>query len=129
MISYESKYKSKYRGTQIYHIIFHELMTAAKYRGTLTYQEIASLMNLPLTGSHMSKEVGQILGEISEDEHLNNRPMLSAIAVGVKGEPGEGFFDLAKTLGKAFDEDKEGKQIFWQNECKAVYDTWKTMLE
>ena len=28
------------------------------------------------------------------------RPMLSAIAVGVSGSPGDGFFGLAKTLGK-----------------------------
>lgn len=120
---------NKYRGTQIYHIIFHELITAAKYRGTVTYQEIASLMGLPLVGNYMGKEIGQILGEISEDENLHGRPMLSAVAVGVKAEPGGGFFELARELGKTFDVDKQSKQIFWQSERNAVYDTWKRKLE
>jgi hypothetical protein len=64
----------KYRGTPIYFLVYCELLTAARYRGTVTYQEIAQIMGLPLRGSHMGKEVGHLLGEIAEDEHCQNRP-------------------------------------------------------
>ena len=114
---------NKYRGTKEYSIVYSELITAARYRGLITYQEIAQLMGLPLDGSHMGKETGHILGEISEDEHLHGRPMLSAIAVGVSGSPGQGFFEAAKLLGKF----KTGidDSTFWEDERKSVYNTWK----
>jgi hypothetical protein len=60
-----------------------ELVRAAQYRGITTYQDIAVIMGLPIIGSHMGLETGQILGEISEDEVNVGRPMLSAIAVNV----------------------------------------------
>jgi len=117
---------SRYRGKKEYALIYTELTTAAKYRGTVTYQEIAQIMGLPLSGNHMSREVGWILGEISETELGNGRPMLSAIAIGVSGEPGPGFYNWARELGKLTSEDE---QSFWDNVCKAVYDTWKVKLQ
>lgn len=119
---------TKYRGSVIYHRVFYELMTAAKYRGTVTYQEIAQLMGLPMQGSYLAKETGQILGEISKDEVNNKRPMLSAVAVGVSGVPGTGFFDLARDLSMFTGSTKEEELQFWKNECKAVYETWKLQL-
>ena len=58
----------KYRGQKIYHIVYHELIMAARYHGVITYQEIARLMGLPKSGNFMGKELGEILGEISADE-------------------------------------------------------------
>ena len=58
--------QGKYRGKKEYSLVYTELITAAKYRGTVTYQEIAQIMGLPLSGNHMSREVGWVLGEISE---------------------------------------------------------------
>jgi hypothetical protein len=40
--------KDKYRGTTLYHLIHAELIAAARYRGTVTYQEIAQIMGLLL---------------------------------------------------------------------------------
>jgi hypothetical protein len=120
-------YKNKYRGTITYSKVYSELITAAKYRGTVTYQEIAMMMGLPLTGNLMGRETGQILGEISEYEVSNGRPMLSAIAVGVSGHPGDRFFAFAKDLGKMKPE--EDKRKFWQKECQAVYEVWKTEIK
>lgn len=60
--------KAKYRGTTKYFHVMAELVRAAQYRGLTTYQDIAVIMGLPLSGSHMGREVGQVLGEISEDE-------------------------------------------------------------
>ena len=116
-----------YRGTKEYTLIFVELITAAKYRGTITYQEIAKIIGLPLQGNLMGSRIGSLLGEISEDEVTHGRPMLSSVAVNTQRLPGPGFFALAKQLGKIRVGDDEKK--FWQAECKSVYDTWRVVLK
>lgn len=115
----------KYRGSKVYLLTYCELITAAQRRETVTYQEIASIAGLPPSGNYMGKEVGYLLGEISDDEHANGRPMLSAIAVNTQGKPGSGFFALARDLGKLQDATPEGEQQFWEKEKAAVYATWK----
>ena len=122
-----TKTKNTYRNTKEYAFIHAELITAAKYRGTVTYQEIAKIIGLPMKGNFMGSQIGHLLGEISEDEVTNKRPMLSAIAVGVSGEPGPGFFPLAKQLGKL--PDGMDKKTFWREQCKAVYETWGVVLK
>ncbi len=78
--------KDKYRGTPSYQLVYEELLSAAKSRGTVTYKKIAQIMDLPyLSGNYMSGEVGQILGEIAEDEYDQNRPLLTAVAVLTSG--------------------------------------------
>lgn len=118
--------KPKYRGTVEYALVYSELITAARYRGTVTYQEIAKLIGLPLTGNYMGSELGKILGEISEDEVSHGRPMLSVIAVDVKGFPHKGFYTWAKELGRQTDQTDEQ---FLADEEKAVYETWKVKLK
>ena len=115
---------NRYRGSREYLLVCAELVNAARYRGTLTYKTIASIMGLPPSGSHMGAETGWILGEISEDEVNLKRPMLSALVTKVNGSPGEGFFSLATELGKLQDDSEEGKRKFWQKEKEAVYETW-----
>ena len=116
----------KYRGSKEYFLAYSELITAARHSGTTTYQAIAQIMRLPLSGSHMGREIGQMLGEISEDEHRYGRPMLSAAAVGVDGRLGTGFFTLAKELGRLEQAaDPEAERQFWEKEKEAVYGAWK----
>lgn len=115
---------SKYRGTKEYLLVYAELINAARYRGTTTYQAVAEIMGLPLTGSNMGKQVGQMLGEISEEELGHGRPMLSAIAVGVNGVPGPGFYNWARKLGRLTDDSPEAEQEFLERETRAVYETW-----
>lgn len=118
--------KDKYRGTTKYFHVLAELVRAAQYRGVTTYQDIALIMGLPLSGSHMGKEVGHILGEISEDEVSAGRPMLSSVAVGVNGKAGPGFFALARELGRLSAKDLE--VAFWESERLATYDAWRRPL-
>ena len=73
----------------------------------------------------MAGQVGQILGEISEDEHRANRPMLSVVAVGSGGMPGEGFFGLARRLKKFSGSDPSSKRRFWATEQERVYKVWQ----
>ena len=116
---------SRYRGTIDYQRVTAELVTAARYRGTTTYQAIAILLGLPLRGSHMGREVGQVLGEISEDEHNAGRPMLSAVAVNAAGRPGPGFFALAEKFGRLNEgASKDEKIQFWEGERDNVHDLW-----
>ena len=119
----------KYRGTKEYALIYAELIRAARYRGTVTYQELADLVGLPLSGNHMSNELGGLLGSISEDEIARGRPMLSAIAVTVAGKPGGGFYGLARQTSKLASEHPADEQAFWEAERKAVYKTWQRTFE
>ena len=117
--------ESKYRGTQLYTLVLAELVTAAQYRGTTTYQQVAVIMGLPPMGNHMGREVGRILDEINKDEVQGGRPMLSAVVVNSTGVPSRGFYALAQELRRAGGgTDKE----IWERERAAVYDAWKRPL-
>jgi hypothetical protein len=118
--------KDKFRTKTVYFHVLAELVRAAQYRGSTTYQDIAVIMGLPATGSHMGKETGQILGEISEDEVAAGRPMLSSVAVGINGKPGSGFFLLARDLGLL--QPGEDETVFWQRQRDAAYQAWRRPL-
>ena len=115
----------KYREKKEYLLAISEIINAARYGGTTTYQAIALIAGLPLSGNHMGREVGHLLGEIVEDEVKRGRPMLSAVVVDSRGKVGPGFFSLAKDLGKLTDTSEEGKQKFYEQELKACYETWR----
>jgi hypothetical protein len=114
-----------HRGTNEYMLIYAELITAARYRGTVTYQELAELVGLPLQGIHMGAELGAYLGATAEDEVQQGRPMSSATTIRVTGKPGPGCFALAKELGKLNSDDEAVQQAFWEVEKHAVYETWQ----
>jgi alkylated DNA nucleotide flippase Atl1 len=122
-MSEEQRYK--YRGTIAYFKVYAALVHAAEHRGVVTYQEIAQIMGLPLSGSYMGSEVGRIVGLISEDEVAYGRPMLSALVVGVNGKPGKGFFDWARELGRLRGDRPEDEERFWEEEKQAVYEVWQ----
>ena len=83
---------------------------------------IVDVMQLE-AGVSMARELGLMLGVISEDEHVQGRPMLSAAAISKDNLPGDGFFSLAKSLGKKIGKNKDR---FWQAELKSLYDYWET---
>lgn len=121
--------ESRYRGKKKYYLVLAELITAARYKGKVTYQEIAKLIGLPLEGNYMGAEIGRLLGEISKDEVRYGRPMLSAIVVTTMGLPGPGFFQLARDLGRLRGNTRDEEMSFWQNETNAVHEAWKTVLK
>ena len=121
--------KPKYRGTKEYLLVYAELINAARCRGTVTYQEVAEIMGLPLSGSHMGAETGYMLGEISAEEVSHGRPMLSAIAVNTRGVPGPGFIPWAERLGRYKGSSKESEKKFWKEEEEAIYETWRKKLK
>jgi hypothetical protein len=115
--------ESKWYQSKEYYIAYSIMINAAQHQGLATYQEIAQAVGLPTGGNYMGAAVGELLGLISENEKEQERPMLSAIVVGVNGKPGEGFIPWAKKLG--FFQEGDDEDVFWENERQRVYEAWK----
>ena len=117
---------ASYRGSTTFVRVYEELVHAAQYGGRTTYQDIAVIMGLPMTGNYMGGQIGLILNEIVEDEMAAGRPMLSAVVVSSGGRPGPGFYALARECGRL----KTGvsDEAFRKAECEAVYAAWRRPL-
>lgn len=117
---------SKYRGRREYQLVYCKLLSAAQNGAEVPYMDVARILGITSPGNHMAREVGQVLGEISEDEHVAGRPMLSAVAVARDGYAGEGFYTLARTLGLLAAASTPADEIaFWMAEKRKVYEFWK----
>jgi hypothetical protein len=117
---------NNHSGTWQYFRVFSEIVSAARYRGTVTYQELADLIGLQTQGNYMANEIGEILDEINTDEEKLTHPILSAIVVDVDGEVGKGFYNWAIKHNKFQDDGgKEKRERFWKIETHRVYDVWK----
>jgi len=114
-----------YRRTPKYGLAYSALIMAAHSRSMLTYTGIARLAGLAQAGNPMATQVGRLVGEISEDEVTQGRPMLSALVVEKDtGQPGEGFFKLARDL-KIFDRtSKSAKRKFLSKEKSKLFTVW-----
>jgi hypothetical protein len=70
---------------------------------------------------YKSEAMDQLLGEISEEEHAAERPLLSAVVVRSDPDrpvPGPGFYRLARRLGSMPDQTDEVD--FWRAEFLRV---------
>ena len=114
----------EWKDTKEYFVTYSILINAARHSGFTSYQEIAQACGFPTAGSYMGSIIGNILGKISENELEHGRPFLSAIAVGVNGKPGKGFFDWAKQLGVV--KENQTEEDFFLQERKRIYEEWKT---
>lgn len=115
---------NKYRGSQLYLLVYCRLIQAAQQSQTIYYDEIRIMMGLK-PGNNAAKEVGWILGEISEEEHSLGRPMLSVVVVNQQNNmSSEGFYVLAHDLGKFTGTTDQDKANFWNSELQAVYAIW-----
>lgn len=115
---------SKYEGTTNYHLVYGELIAAARYGGLTNYTRVAKIGGLPVSGNAMGQQVGEVLGLIVRNELDEGRPMLSAVCVNSRGKPSEGFFELARTLKKFKGESRAEQDAFWRSELAAVYEAW-----
>jgi hypothetical protein len=89
--------EAKYRASKEYYLVYSELIRAAQYRCTTNYQAVADVLDIHTPGHHMSKETGQVVGALAEDEVQQGRPILSALCVSsVADLPGQEFFGLAE---------------------------------
>ena len=106
-------------------VIYEMLCDVAKAREVIYYSDIGALVRWNMASPGDRKRLADLLGEISSDEVSSGRPMLSALVVSKEfGVPLEGFFELAKSLGRydGVDGDK-----FWAVERDKAYEEWTGM--
>jgi hypothetical protein len=83
---------------------------------TLSYSDLATRIR-SITFDPHDRSFHHLLGQISVEEDAAGRGMLSALVVHKDdGMPGEGFFDLAQTLGR----DVSDKIRCWSQETLVV---------
>lgn len=97
------------------------LIERSKVRGMIPYSELV----LKISSIHIEahdQRLFHLLGEVSTEEHAEGRGMLTVIVVHKRGDmqPGPGFFDLAKKLGK----DTSDILNCWVAELKKVHGYW-----
>ena len=67
---------------------------------------------------------GAILGDISEHEHNNHRPLLTAVVANkAKGMPSPGFWELSAVPSNLTDKQRP---IFWARELIRVIEYWQS---
>lgn len=97
------------------------LIQNAKQRSMIPYSELVALVRSVHFTPH-DRRLFAILGQLSVDEHDQGRPLLSVLVVHKTGDmqPGEGFFELAESLGR----DTKDVLKSWIVEVQKVYQHW-----
>ncbi len=102
--------------------IYEELKDVASQHRTVEYGQLAPLAKLDMNNPGDRNEIAAVLGEISQHEHTQGRPLLSVIVVAKEtGVPGQGFFNLAKDLGVYLGGDDDA---FFVRELRRAYEQW-----
>lgn len=74
-------------------------------------------------GIGRGRAAGAILCDISEYEHNNHRPLLTAVVVNkAKGMPSPGFWNLSGLPGNLTDKQRP---VFWAKEVLKVIEYWQ----
>jgi hypothetical protein len=97
------------------------LIEVATRKGRIAYSELVSQITALSLEPH-DPRLFHLLGEISAEESEAGRGMLTAIVVHKSGDmqPGPGFFELAKSLGK----NTKDPLACWIAEFNKVHDYW-----
>jgi molybdopterin synthase catalytic subunit len=102
------------------------LINIAKNKGRIAYSELVDQIQSVEIEAH-DPRLFRLLDEISTEEDQAGRGMLSAIVVHKRGDmqPGPGFFELAKSLGK----DTGNILECWICEFNRVHDYWANIKQ
>ncbi|MGE0266607.1 MAG: hypothetical protein AB7V06_28290 [Candidatus Obscuribacterales bacterium] len=97
------------------------MIAKAKLRRVIPYSDLVNKIT-SISLQPRDPRLFHLLGEISTEEATAGRGMLTAIVVHKSGDmqPGPGFFDLAKRLGR----DVSNIEKCWINEINEVYKQW-----
>lgn len=112
-------------------IIAYLIILARKRGGqrkkSVTYSTLCRDCKLDLKMNNL-KDIATLaksLTKISSSEALNGRPLISALVVNEEtGIPGDGFYTLAKKLGK-FNGKENSKKAFFKKESVLVRAFWQ----
>jgi len=91
------------------------LIKRAKARNIIFYSDLVK-EDISVIFEPRDPRLDEILDNISTEEDREGRGMLSVVVVHASGDkkPGQGFFDLAKELGRNF----SNYDVFWIEETK-----------
>ncbi len=107
--------------------VYQKLIDVAKAGKTTTYETIADMLELNADDPEDRNEIGRILSEISCQENIAGRPMLSAVVIIPDiGYPGKGFFLLARDIGAMSSSIDD--RSFFAAELKRVHQYWMNEL-
>jgi hypothetical protein len=97
------------------------MIARAKVRGTIPYSDLAAQIKSINLTAH-DPRLFHLLGEISSEEDLAGRGMLTVVVVHKVGdmEPGPGFYELAKQLGRS----SSNRMKCWVDELHRVHAVW-----
>ena len=102
---------------------------ASSRKQIIHYQELCDACGLKLNMQENPAdraEIGWILGETSEHEYQNKRPLLSAVVVSKSGYEGDGFYKLGEELGITKDWRKLKQDEFFSiQEINNCSDFWR----
>ena len=98
------------------------LRDCASKRTPISYSRFcAKLQTIPFEPH--DPRLAHFLGQISTDEFNAGRPLITAMVVHKHdGQPGDGFFKLAESLGFDFDD----REAFWISQLNALADEGAT---
>ena len=96
------------------------LIRRARREHPISYSEFCDRLTLITFDPHDTR-LAHFLGQISTEENEVGRPLLTALVVHKHdGAPGDGFFNLAESLGQEFS-DREAFWIAQLRELKACH--------
>ncbi|HTB81841.1 MAG TPA: hypothetical protein VK717_13230 [Opitutaceae bacterium] len=108
--------------------IYQKLVDFAKTAKLTFYSEIAPLADLSMDLPEDRAKISEILEEIGRHEEKEDRPMLTAIVIHAGGDnnPGNGFFELAKSLGRYGGSKNEQRRVeFWVKQVAETHAFWQ----
>jgi hypothetical protein len=108
----------------VHQVVYDKLVEVAGAQEIINYGAVAPLAGIDVNNPHFAAQLGLILDEINRAEYAADRPLLSAVVIGLdSNQPGPGFFKCARTLGLLDDGDEYG---FWIAELKRVHEFWSS---
>ena len=105
------------------------LQEYASKKKTISYSELIQKAKLKLDMSipYDRGQIGHLLGDISWNESIDGRPMLSSIALHKRGDlQGQGFFELAEKIYGIKLKTEDAKLVFGMNEMEKTHSYWST---
>jgi hypothetical protein len=105
-----------------------ELEQAATGRTVVTYGQLGSRVGVDLDDPAARTVLSSVLGEISDTEVKNGRPMLSVLVVQSESQvPGPGFFALGQLLSQVHD--GEDQDTFAFRQMRTVWDQYASSAD
>lgn len=106
----------------------NKLIQLARTDGSpISYRRLIQQADLGLNMEirHEKQLLGEILDEISEEEHEENRPLLSAMVKDKKTGQGDRFFKLCEELGMGEWKELKKDEAFREQHVQACKDFWQ----